>query len=192
MKLVGNTADIIDWDDVYKTINASKTDNWVRNLTYDMELPDNISETYKRDQYRIFYPLMKVGYHEMNHIRWRVFQPGIDFDMAINDQLAEYVGCEPFYSWISCMEPGCMVPMHMDTYRIDKMKQYYENKDRVVRCTAHITDPSFGHVFCCEGTYCHDEAKGNVYMWDNPDALHGGCNFGIHKKYLYNFLGFRL
>ena len=192
MKFIGNTADIINWDDLYKTINSSSTNNWVDGLTYDDDLPENIADEYNREQQKNFHPLMKVGYGKMTHLKWRVFQPGVDFDSAVNDQLATYVGCKPFYTWISCTEPGCVIPPHNDLYRLDKMKGYYDNRDNVVRFHVHFPEPSFGHVFACEGKYFYDESKGNVYQWDDPKSIHGGCNFGLEKKYLYNFLGIKM
>jgi|LauGreDrversion4_2_1035121.scaffolds.fasta_scaffold503522_2 hypothetical protein len=191
MKFLGNTSDIINWECVYQDLQKSKSDNWVLNLLTDIDPPPEIYDQYKKDQNKIFQPLVRVGYHNMNHLRWRVFRPGVDFDEAVDQQLADFIDCDRFYSWISCMEPGCMIPMHRDLYKMDVMKTYYENRDRTIRCSIHIAQPEFGHVFVCEDTCYYNQPVGNVYLWDDPQSIHGGCNFGIQKKYLYNFLGLK-
>jgi hypothetical protein len=73
--------------------------------------------------------------------------------------------------WIVKMKPGEMFPMHVDSGAV------YHKKDSK-RYWMPLMDYEPGHIFMYEKEVYTDYKKGDVYQFENKNALHGAVNIG--------------
>jgi len=80
--------------------------------------------------------------------------------------------------WITRMVPGQFMPVHRDP-RIT-------TKKNIKRYWMPWTDWECGHIFCYEDTVVSGYRKGDLFLMENPDALHGAANIGLTPRITFN------
>jgi hypothetical protein len=189
VKFIGNCSDIINWDTIIEPLS---TRPGIRTPGEDSELYDENGDP--KDKRPLHYAssmmLKNAGYHTLNTIEWYTYLPTIDFDNSAVDKFSEFVNTTALCVWISSVKPGRCIPYHWDFDYGEYDKEILENKDRLLRYTCHISRPKFGHIFATENMSFYNEPQGNTYLWDNLDLYHGGSNFGLEPKFLFNFIGY--
>jgi hypothetical protein len=89
--------------------------------------------------------------------------------------------------------PGCVVPLHRDTfYQINK--KYPERQDHKVRANIFLENYKVGHFVQYldenQKIYTVDNwDRGDGYIWDS-EILHLSCNAGMQDKYTLQVSGF--
>lgn len=76
--------------------------------------------------------------------------------------------------WITKMLPGNFMPMHVDPHT-------KQEKD-TDRFWIPLQDWEQGHIFAYEDQIITDYKKGDVYKYDNSQALHGAANIGLTPR----------
>lgn len=81
--------------------------------------------------------------------------------------------------WVSKLQPGDMIPCHFDTFKhpLTGVKRYW----------MALQDPEPGHVFFYKDRQFTNYKKGDVFLFDQPDEWHGGCNIGFTNKLTLQF-----
>lgn len=80
--------------------------------------------------------------------------------------------------WITKMVPGQFMPVHRDP-RIT-------TKKNIERYWMPWTDWECGHIFSYEDTVVGGYRKGDLFLMENPDALHGAANIGLTPRITLN------
>lgn len=80
--------------------------------------------------------------------------------------------------WITKMMPGQFMPVHRDP-RITL-------KDNIARYWMPWTDWECGHVFAYEDTVAEKYCKGDLFLMENHNALHGAANIGLTPRITLN------
>lgn len=80
--------------------------------------------------------------------------------------------------WITRMAPGQFMPVHRDP-RITTL-------NNIQRYWMPWTDWECGHIFCYEDTVVGEYQKGDLFLMENPDALHGAANIGLTSRISLN------
>jgi hypothetical protein len=89
-------------------------------------------------------------------------------------------------------EPGCVVPLHRDTfYQINK--RYPNRTETKVRANIYLEDYKIGHFiqYQSDDTYktSTDWVVGDGFIWDHQ-VLHLSANAGMQNKYTLQISGF--
>jgi hypothetical protein len=77
---------------------------------------------------------------------------------------------QKFHWWFTKMSPGNFMPMHVDPHTL-----YQEGSNRYWMA---FQDWQPGHIMMYEDKVITNYKKGDVYVYDNANALHGACNIG--------------
>jgi nitrogen regulatory protein PII len=86
--------------------------------------------------------------------------------------------------------PGCVVPLHRDTFFQIKQR-YPERTEPKVRANIYLEDWKLGH-FIQHGDQVSTHWKaGDGFIWDS-EVLHLSANAGMHDKYTMQVSGFLL
>jgi hypothetical protein len=80
--------------------------------------------------------------------------------------------------WITKMMPGQFMPVHQDP-RIT-------TKKNIKRYWMPWTDWECGHIFTYEDTVMGEYSKGDIFLMEDPDALHGAANIGLTPRITLN------
>ncbi len=72
--------------------------------------------------------------------------------------------------WITKMLPGNFMPMHVDPHTL-----YEKNSNRY---WMPLQDWQPGHIFMYKDQVVTNYIAGDVYVYDDPTALHGAANIG--------------
>jgi hypothetical protein len=73
--------------------------------------------------------------------------------------------------WATKMMPGDFMPMHIDPHTtVQKNAQ---------RFWIPLQDWVIGHIFKYEDTIITNYKKGDIYVYENAQALHGAANIGL-------------
>lgn len=75
-----------------------------------------------------------------------------------------------YHWWITKMLPGNFMPMHIDPHTL-----YEKNSNRYWMA---LQDWQPGHIFMYEDQVITNYVAGDVYVYNNPKALHGAANIG--------------
>lgn len=75
-----------------------------------------------------------------------------------------------YHWWITKMLPGNFMPIHVDPHTL-----YQKNSNRF---WMPLQDWQPGHIFMYENQVITDYKAGDVWIYDNPAALHGAANIG--------------
>lgn len=87
-----------------------------------------------------------------------------------------------------CQPPGCVIPLHRDTFYQISQRQP-DRKDLKIRANIHLEDWKMGH-FLQYGDVVHTHWKvGEGLLWDSS-ILHLGANAGMENKYTLQVSGF--
>jgi len=79
-----------------------------------------------------------------------------------------------YHWWITKMLPGNFMPMHIDPHTL-----YQKNSKRY---WMPLQDWLPGHIFMYENMVLTDYKKGDLYVYENSDALHGAANIGFEPR----------
>lgn len=178
-KFIGNTSSLIDWQHVIEVL--------------DHTAPGYIGPRHSKEDDIIGIQEMdklwtKAGFKlvsENGSAGWDMFFPQTHFDNRIVTLFSEFVNVDPMDCWISRIHPGNMTPWHWDCN--DHEDEYA--KLNIVRFSCNISAPQHGHVSMIEDTCLYFQEQGNVWQWPARTSWHGGANFGLVPKYLFNFFG---
>jgi len=76
--------------------------------------------------------------------------------------------------WITKMNPGNFMPMHIDPHT-----KQQKNTDRF---WIPLQDWEHGHIFMYENLSISNYLKGDVYQYNNSQAIHGAANIGLTAR----------
>jgi hypothetical protein len=79
-----------------------------------------------------------------------------------------------FHWWITKMLPGNFMPMHQDPHTV-----YEKNCNRY---WIPLQDWEPGHIFMYENQVVTDYKAGDVWVYNDPTALHGAANIGFTPR----------
>jgi hypothetical protein len=109
-------------------------------------------------------------------------------------ELGRQMGMEIITVSTILQEPGCVVPLHRDTFYQIKTK-YPERTDLKVRANIYLEDYKLGHLiqYQTEDGYktSVDWKAGEGFLWDSG-PLHLSANAGMENKYTMQVSGFLL
>ena len=89
-----------------------------------------------------------------------------------------------------CQPPGCIVPLHRDTfYQISK--RHPERTELKVRANIYLEDWKLGQFIQYDDEISVKWKSGQGYMWDSTH-LHLSANAGMQNKYTLQVSGFLL
>jgi hypothetical protein len=107
----------------------------------------------------------KAGY-SLDTTMWYIYEPH-DFPFTVSSPIDTD---KRFAFWFIKMKPGQFMPMHRDPVS--------SFKNNVERYWFPLQDYEQGHVFIYEDSLFTDYKAGDLFKYDNPNAIHGACNIG--------------
>lgn len=108
-----------------------------------------------------------------------------DIDFA---ELGSQLGMEVITVSSICQPPGCMVPLHRDTfYQITQ--RYPERTELKVRANIYLEDWKLGQFIQYDNDISAKWKVGEGFMWDSTH-LHLSANAGMQNKYTLQVSGF--
>lgn len=106
------------------------------------------------------------------------------------ENIGQQLGMEVITVSSILQPPGCVIPLHRDTFFQIKTR-YPDRKEKKVRANVHLEDWKLGH-FLQYNDVVHTHWKaGDALLWDS-EILHLGANAGMHNKYTLQVSGFLL
>ena len=85
--------------------------------------------------------------------------------------------------WFSKMDPGHIMPMHIDKADSDiQIHKYW----------MPWTDYEKGHIFMIEDRAITDYRAGDVFMFENPGAWHGAVNIGHSPRAILQITDYKI
>lgn len=164
-KYLGNCSHLVDFDLLVNKLLRSREDALGPTQTFNSKTEH----------------LMRAGYvHHRNggNVKWKMYYPETSFDKSVISNIIEFANIPSYTSaWISRVDPGCCVPPHSDS-----MKAVEKN----YRMHVFLEDSIIGHVFYLENQYFLNYKKGDVFLWNDPAAIHGAANISLVPKFLLN------
>lgn len=188
MKYIGLST--IDWNSVIDSIKDQR--GIVIGKVDEIFNEDGDSRDTRLEHVEQTARLKLAGYNLMDSIEWSNYKPGKHFDSNVVAEFDKFVNCKSLAVWISSIRPGKCIPYHWDFDYGEFDAEVVANRNKLVRYTCHISKPEFGHIFATENQCFYNEQQGNTYQWDHLDLYHGGSNFGLVPKYLFNYVGYPL
>lgn len=182
MKFIGNTNQIINWDNVVEHLRGQPPahtgpDNSLANLQ-DITGVDEILTNWANAG------IKTVGEGGSNN--WDMYFPNTNFDNKVVEQFNDYVGCDVMFAWIANIHPGNMAHWHWDT---SGKEDYFDSIPNLVRYCCFIMKPQPGHVFMTPNQAFSYSEQGDVWQWPDRKMWHGGTNFGFDEKYMFHYIG---
>lgn len=84
--------------------------------------------------------------------------------------------------WFIKMNPGMFMPMHKDPHAV--------GEPHVKRYWMALQDYQEGHVHINAGHFLSNYKRGDVWEYNNAQAIHGACNIGYTPRLVFNFSTF--
>ena len=109
----------------------------------------------------------QAGYKDDEIYFWMFDKNNTSFDIPRPPWIAEN---KKFHWWITKMLPGQFMPMHVDPHTL-----YEDNSERY---WVPLQDWQEGHVFMYKDIVITSYKKGDVWMYENSNAVHGAANIG--------------
>ena len=84
-----------------------------------------------------------------------------------------------FRWWFNKTNPGMFMPMHRDPHASEE-----------INCNRYwmsLQDYVPGHVFIYNNQLLTNYKKGDIWMYDNAQDVHGSCNIGYTPRLIFNF-----
>lgn len=104
------------------------------------------------------------------------------------NEIGEQLGMEVITVSSILQPPGCVIPLHRDTF-FQINKRFPERTELKVRANIHLEDWKLGHFLQWnDNVHTHWKA-GEGLLWDS-DILHLGANAGLQNKYTLQVSGF--
>lgn len=104
------------------------------------------------------------------------------------DQIGCQLGMEVITISSIQQPPGCMIPIHRDTF-FQINQRYPDRSELKVRANIHLEDWKLGHFIQYNDVVHTHWNAGDVLLWDNQ-VLHLSANAGMHHKYTLQVSGF--
>ncbi len=103
-------------------------------------------------------------------------------------EIGQQLGIEIITVSSICQPPGCMVPLHRDTfYQINK--RYPDRTELKVRANIYLEDWKLGHFLQYDDNISVNWRAGDGFIWDSSH-LHLSANAGMQNKYTLQVSGF--
>lgn len=164
MKYIGNYAEWIkpEWEEyLLKNEGFPRPENKILENQFEEEQNSKIEN---------------LGYK--NSVYWYKFTPdNFPFDITMP------TGEKPLLWWFVKMLPGNLIPMHID--------QEIETGKHTNLYWLSLNDYEQGHVFVCNDKLHTGYKKGDLYMLDDANLLHGSCNIGFSPRLIFNFTTYK-
>ena len=184
VKYIGNTSNIVNWDEIIKICSEVEGDRRTPIDIYDRVLSD--TNNVKLSEYKeVFTKWVCAGY-KIPQIEWHDYFPEEHFDILVRDKIAEFLNARPCRVFISKVLPGKIVPWHYD---IDDEEEKFLKDGYLKRYTIFIQKPQIGHVLPLEKHCFHMMPQGDVWEWDSYRNWHAGINLSFEPHFLFHFLG---
>ena len=106
-----------------------------------------------------------AGYKDSDTYFWMFDKNNLPFDLPTPPFVTG-----KYHWWITKMLPGNFMPMHIDPHT-----QYENNSNRYWMA---LQDWKPGHIFMYQDQVITNYLAGDVYVYDDPTALHGAANIG--------------
>lgn len=182
-KYIGNCSEAVNWNEVLQCLSQHQPEKHGYNNPYGID-----------HDYHDIDPLHLKGIEtykdRQEAVEFFTYVNGKEYSMDVNDKFAEWLGCKPFLSWISRIDPGRCVPPHIDYDDVIMLEEAGIPENKWVRYHCHISEPEIGAVLMLEdGSSYHMEKQGDVFQWPSVKSVHSGMNAGWKSKYLFNFIG---
>jgi hypothetical protein len=104
------------------------------------------------------------------------------------DKLGHQLGMEVITVSTILQPPGCIIPLHRDTF-FQINKKYPDRKELKVRANIHLEDWKLGHFLQYDDVVHTHWKAGEGLLWDS-NVLHLGANAGLQNKYTMQVSGF--
>lgn len=172
-KFITNCSDIINWKEVIESLGTPDEINgppkdWLTRT-------DFTGNAYYDPLFRLW------SAAKMNTAAALVSNYRFEGDHPVTKKMEQILGLEHSESWISRIDPGCIVPYHYD--------MHVDLRETSRRFICFIDEHQFGQVFMVGEECFYNEPIGNLYEFAEVKGIHAGANVGLHPKYLYHFLG---
>ena len=182
-KYIGNCSEAVNWNEVLQCLSQHQPEKHGYNNPYGID-----------HDYHDIDPLHLKGIEtykdRQEAVEFFTYVNGKEYSMDVNSKFAEWLGCKPFLSWISRIDPGRCVPPHIDYDDVIMLEEAGIPEENWVRYHCHISEPEIGAVLMLEdGSSYHMEKQGDVFQWPSVKSVHSGMNAGWKSKYLFNFIG---
>lgn len=84
--------------------------------------------------------------------------------------------------WFIKMKPGMFMPMHKDPHAVEEKncKRYW----------MALQDYQEGHIHINAGQFLSNYKKGDVWEYNDAQAVHGACNISYIPRIVFNFSTF--
>jgi len=109
-----------------------------------------------------------AGYNDKSIYFWMFDKNNVTFKINPPFIISKY------HWWITKMLPGNFMPMHIDPHTL-----YEKNSQRY---WIPFQDWEPGHIFLYKDKVITDYKAGDVYIYDEAEALHGAANIGYTPR----------
>lgn len=184
-RFFGPSCGIINWNNVIEACK-NRNDGDLNTVTSVVHRSEATAEGSLLDSYRgIIDTWQKSGY-DLKDIFWYDYYPGVHFDIDIQDRFANLVNAEPKRVFVSEVYPGRMVPYHWD---VEDKEEEWLKQGSLKRWVCFMDEPRWGSILILEDQCLYNIPQGQIWEWDHYRSFHAGAVCGIHKQYLFHFLG---
>lgn len=184
-KYFGTTEGIIDWNPVVQACEQCTTGD-KNTVTSVVDRSEAEAEGPLLESYRgIINTWQNAGY-SLEEIYWHDYYPGEHFDIEIQNKFAKIINAEPLRVFVSEVDPGRNVPYHWD---VEDKEDEWLKLGELKRWVCFMDKPRWGNILILEDECFHNSPQGEIWEWDNYRSYHAGTSMGIHKQYLFHFLG---
>ena len=108
-----------------------------------------------------------------------------DIDFA---EIGSQLGMEVITVSSICQPPGCVIPLHRDTFYLIN-KQHPDRTELKVRANIYLEDWKLGQFIQYDNEISVKWHAGDGFMWDSTH-LHLSANAGMQNKYTLQVSGF--
>lgn len=103
-------------------------------------------------------------------------------------EIGKQLGMEVVTISSICQPPGCVIPLHRDTF-FQINRRFPNRKEPKVRANVYLEDWKLGHFIQYNDTVSTHWKAGEGFCWDSS-VLHLGANAGMENKYTLQISGF--
>ena len=108
------------------------------------------------------------------------------------EEIGQRLGMEVVTVSTILQEPGCVVPLHRDTFYQIGLR-HPERTERKVRANIYMEDYKLGHFIQYQKEHSYETSinwiAGDGFLWDS-EVLHLSANAGMSNKYTMQVSGF--
>jgi hypothetical protein len=124
--------------------------------------------------------LWKGAGYELHRVSWEMF-----YESHLGKFEPPFPITTRYEHWFCKMSPGDLLPMHDDRFEGKTLNDLLKEGSTVKRYWMACQDAMLGHVFSYKTTNLTDYKAGDLFLFDEADALHGSCNIGFIPKISY-------